>query len=65
MTGGVVDEDKVNRSLAERADDAAGGLIVEGQLLEVEKVLAAARAEGARRVSSALLPPELVQDDPA
>lgn len=41
-------------------DTAAGEpLLIEGQLLEVEKLLAAARAEGARRVSSALLPPEL------
>ncbi len=43
--------------------DTANGqpLLIEGQLLEVERVLAAARAEGARRVSSALLPPEFAQ----
>ena len=47
--------------------DTANGqpLLIEGQLLEVEKVLAAARAEGARRVSSALLPPEFVPDHPS
>ena len=47
--------------------DTAHGqpLLIEGQLLEVEKVLAAARAEGARRVSSALLPPEFIPDHPS
>ncbi|MGV8909240.1 MAG: ACT domain-containing protein [Propionicimonas sp.] len=39
-------------------------LLIEGQLLEVEKVLAAARAEGAHRVSSALLPPDFGRDQP-
>ncbi len=43
--------------------DTANGqpLLIEGQLLEVERVLVAARADGARRVSSALLPPEFAQ----
>lgn len=44
--------------------DKGQPLLIEGQLLEVEKVLAAARAEGAHRVSSALLPPEFASDPP-